>query len=93
MAMNLNKNTKYFLTSTMMYGFSYSVWDLFFNLYILSLGFTNEILGLIRMVKPLAAFLLGLPLGVLTDRIGRRTSLILGLVVGVGGLTLEFHLT
>ncbi|MBG0770273.1 MAG: MFS transporter [Anaerolineaceae bacterium] len=93
MSLNLNKNTKYFLTSTMMYGFSYSVWDLFFNLYILSLGFSNEILGLIRMVTPLAALILGLPLGLLTDRIGRRTSMILGLVVGFGGMILEVHLT
>ena len=90
---NLNRNTKYFLASTMMYGFSYSVWDLFFNLYILSLGFNNEILGLIRMVTPLAALILGLPLGMLTDRIGRRTSMILGLVIGFGGMILEVHLT
>lgn len=93
MRLNLNRNTKKFLISTLLYGFSYSVWDLFFNLYILSLGFGSEVLGVIRTATPLAALVLGIPLGFLSDRIGRRTSMILGLVAGFGGMILEVHLT
>ncbi|MFU8827652.1 MAG: MFS transporter, partial [Brevefilum sp.] len=77
MRTSLNRNTKLFLLSTLLYGFSFSVWELFFNLYILSLGLNNDILGLIRSATPLAALVLGLPLGLFSDRIGRRTSMLI----------------
>lgn len=92
MRFNFNRQTKLFLLSTLLYGFSFSVWELFFNLYVLSLGFNNDMLGLIRSATPLAALLLGLPLGMLSDRIGRRTSMILGLTVGFVGMLLEIRL-
>ncbi len=92
MRLNFNRPTKRFLLSTLLYGFSFSVWELFFNLYILSLGFNTDALGLIRSATPLAALLLGLPLGLLSDRIGRRTSMIIGLVVGFAGMLLEIQL-
>ncbi len=87
-----NRQIKLFLLSTLLYGFSFSVWELFFNLYILSLGFSNDLLGLIRSATPLAALLLGLPLGLLSDRIGRRTSMIIGLMVGFAGMLFEIRL-
>ena len=92
MRLNLTRPTKLFLLSTLLYGFSFSVWELFFNLYILSLGFNNDTLGLIRSATPLAALLLGLPLGLLSDRIGRRTSMIIGLVIGFTGMLVEVRL-
>ena len=92
MRMRFNRNTKLFLASTLLYGFSFSVWDLFFNLYILSLGFNRDMLGLIRSATPLAALFLGLPLGLLSDRIGRRTSMIIGLIVGFVGMLFEIRL-
>jgi len=88
----LNRQTKRFLLSTLLYGFSFSVWELFFNLYILSLGFSNDLLGLIRSATPLAALVLGLPLGILSDRIGRRTGMMLGLSVGFIGMFFEIRL-
>ncbi|MFN2304396.1 MAG: MFS transporter, partial [Anaerolineales bacterium] len=72
MHLSFNKNIKRFLTTTLLYGFTFSIWELFFNLYILSLGFSNDTLGLVRSAPPLAALIFGLPLGVLSDRIGRR---------------------
>jgi len=92
MRFNFDRQTKLFLLSTLLYGFSFSVWELFFNLYILSRGFSNDMLGLIRSATPLAALLLGLPLGLLSDRIGRRTSMIIGLVIGFVGMLLEIWL-
>jgi MFS family permease len=65
---------------------------LFFNLYILSLGFNNDILGLIRSATPTAALVLGLPLGLLSDRIGRKTSMLIGLAVGFFGMFMQVHL-
>ncbi|MFN2304469.1 MAG: MFS transporter, partial [Anaerolineales bacterium] len=92
MRLQLTKNTKLFLLTTLLYGFSFSIWELFFNLYILSLGFTSDMLGLIRSATPLAALFLGLPLGILSDRIGRRKSMLIGLVVCFVGMFLEIRL-
>lgn len=92
MRFNFSRQTKLFLLSTLLYGFSFSVWELFFNLYILSLGINNDMLGLIRSATPLAALLLGLPLGLLSDRIGRRTSMIIGLAVGFSGMLFQIRL-
>ncbi|MFA7408310.1 MAG: MFS transporter [Anaerolineaceae bacterium] len=92
MSFKLNRNAKLFLLSTLLYGFSFSVWELFFNLYILSLGFNNDVLGLIRSATPLAALLLGLPLGLLSDRIGRRTSMLIGLGIDLVGMFMQIRL-
>jgi len=89
---NLNRNTKLFLISTLLYGFSFSVWELFFNLYILSLGINNDMLGLIRSATPLAALILGLPLGLFSDRFGRRTSMLIGLAIGFMGMFIQIRL-
>ena len=91
MRTHLNRNTKLFLLSTLLYGFSFSVWELFFNLYILSLGLNADILGLIRSATPLAALVLGLPLGLFSDRVGRRTSMLLGLGVGFIGMFMQIR--
>jgi len=86
------RNTKLFLISSLLYGLSFSVWELFFNLYILSLGFNNDFLGLIRSSTPIAALVLGLPLGLLSDRIGRRTSMLVGLAIGFLGMFFQVRL-
>jgi MFS family permease len=92
MLRQFTRSTKLFLLSTLLYGVSFSVWELFFNLYILSLGFNSDYLGLIRSATPLAALVLGLPLGLLSDRLGRRTSMLIGLGIGFIGMFLEIRL-
>ena len=91
MRTTLNRNTKLFLLSTLLYGFSFSVWELFFNLYILSLGINNDMLGLIRSATPLAALVLGLPLGLFSDRFGRRRSMLIGLMIGFIGMFFQIR--
>ncbi|HAF49432.1 MAG TPA: hypothetical protein DCL08_09400, partial [Anaerolineaceae bacterium] len=92
MRIQFNRDTKLFLLATLLYGFSFSVWDLFFNLYILSLGFNNDMLGLIRSATPLSALVFGLPLGLLSDQIGRRISMLIGLSIGFIGMFMQIHL-
>ncbi len=92
MRFNFSRNTKFFLLSSFLYGFSYSVWELFFNLYILSIGLNKDALGLIRSANPLAALVLGLPLGLLSDRIGRRMSMLIGLSVCFIGMFFQVQL-
>lgn len=89
---HFSSDTKRFLLSTLLFGLSFSVWELYFNLYILSLGFNSDMLGLIRSATPLAALILGLPLGMLSDRIGRRTSMLIGLSIGFVGMFFEIRL-
>ena len=88
---HIDRNIKLLLIATLLYGFSFSVWELFFNLYILSLNISSDMLGLIRSATPLAALILGLPLGLLTDRISRRTSMLIGLSVLFIGMLLQIH--
>jgi MFS family permease len=90
---HLNRDIKLFLSATLLYGFSFSIWELFFNFYILSLGITSDKLGLIRSATPLAALVLGLPLGLLSDRIGRRKSMLLGLGTCFAGMFLQIQLS
>ena len=92
MRLQLRNATRLFLISTLLFGFSISIWELFFNLYILSLNINSDMLGLIRSATPLAALILGLPLGLLSDRIGRRTGMIIGLCIGFIGMFFEVHL-
>ena len=88
----IDRNIKLMLIATLLYGFSISVWELFFNLYILSLNISSDMLGLIRSATPLAALVLGLPLGLLTDRISRRSSMLIGLIVLFIGMLLQVHI-
>ncbi len=88
----IDRNIKLLLIATLLYGFSFSIWELFFNLYILSLNINSDMLGVIRSATPLAALVLGLPLGLLADRISRRTSLLIGLSVLFIGMFFEVHI-
>jgi len=92
MRFHFNRETRLFLISTLLFGFSFSVWELFFNLYFLSLGFNQDMLGLIRSATPLSALLLGLPLGLLSDRIGPRKSMLIGLTICFTGMLFEIRL-
>lgn len=92
MRVHLHRNIKLLLVSTLLYGFSFSVWELFFNLFILSLDISSDMLGLIRSATPLAALVLGLPLGLLSDRISRRKSMLIGLSVLFVGMLFQVHI-
>lgn len=67
-----------FLISIIVGGVSFSIYQLYFNLYVLSLGRGREFLGLLSAIPAGVILFLGLPLGMLSDRIGRRTSLLWG---------------
>ena len=60
-------------------GIAYSLWWLFFNFFILERGFSREFLGLANSAPSVAALVLGLPLGFLSDRIGRKKAMMIGI--------------
>jgi MFS family permease len=70
-----------FLLATIFDGIVYSAWGLFFNFYILERGYSRQFLGLVNAAPSLATLLLGIPIGLLSDRIGRKRAMVLGLLL------------
>lgn len=77
----LSRNAKLFLAMTAVSGLGNGVFTLFLNLFILARGNDEAFLGLLMSLMSLAAVGLGLPMGVLADRLGRKRSLLLGSVL------------
>jgi len=67
---SFNQPARLFLIATILDGIVMSVWWLFFNFYILELGFDKEFLGLVTSSASLAALLLGIPLGCFQTGLG-----------------------
>ena len=53
-----------------------------FNLYLLAIGFDIRFIGLRLMIGFIATALTGIPAGMVSDRIGRKASFVLGDGVG-----------
>ncbi len=83
---SFNRNTKLFLTATVIDGVIFSASLLFFNFFILSRGFDREFLGVMNSIPSIAALLLGIPLGMLSDKIGRRRAMLIGLFFQTAGM-------
>ncbi len=78
---SLNRSAKLFFVATMVDGAFYSGWILFFNLYIIEAGFDLEFLGLINAVPVISALVFGIPMGMVSDKIGRRPAMLMGFTV------------
>ena len=76
-----NRNTQLFLWMTVINGIILSGWQLFFNIYMLQSGFTRDFLGIVNSLPALTGLLLGLPVGRLSDRIGRKKALLIGILM------------
>ncbi|MHC1783898.1 MAG: MFS transporter [Anaerolineaceae bacterium] len=75
----LNPAANLLLLAIFIFGIIYNAWALFLNLFVLALGFDREFLGLANMMPAAAALILGIPLGVLSDRVGQKKALLVGL--------------
>ncbi|MBI5828190.1 MAG: MFS transporter [Chloroflexi bacterium] len=67
-----------FLASVIVGGVAFSIYQLYFNLFVLARGFDKDFLGLLSAIPSMVALVLGLPLGVLADRIGRKAAMLWG---------------
>ncbi len=74
----INRPARLLLLVVIIDGLSAGTWGLFFNFYFLESGFDRDFLGLISSTHSLAAMLLGIPLGILADRIGAKRAMLLG---------------
>lgn len=86
---SFQRPARLFLLATVIDGITYSSWSLFFNYYMLGRGFDREFLGLVTTVNSSAALLLGIPLGLLSDRIGRKRAMLLGVFIYSVGSALQ----
>ncbi len=74
---SFSKNSKIFLLSYCVITIGTSMFSVIFNLYILELGFTTTFLGSIISSHLIASALSLLPGGVVSDRIGRKKTLLI----------------
>jgi MFS family permease len=68
--------------ATVLSGFGWGIWTVIFNLYLLDLGFREDFIGYMFLMSGLASGLAAFPAGIISDRIGRKKSLLLGATVG-----------
>jgi MFS family permease len=71
-------NARLYLLSVILSGAAFGVHRLLFNFYILSQGYDEALLGGLVTINSMTALLAALPLGYLSDAIGRKMALILG---------------
>jgi MFS family permease len=75
---SFNHSARLFLLATVMFGIVQSGRDLFFNFYILESGFSREFLGLANAAPYMAVLIAGIPIGMLSDRLGQKRTMIIG---------------
>ncbi|KAA3665285.1 MAG: MFS transporter [Chloroflexi bacterium] len=71
------RNAWLYLIFTILNGLTFGIYWLLFNFYILSLGFDEALLGQILTITSLVALFSALPAGVVSDRIGRKPTMLL----------------
>jgi MFS family permease len=76
---SFSRPARLFLVMTIIDGVIYSGWQLFFNFYMLESGYSREFLGLVNSMPSAAALVFGLLIGRFSDRIGRRSALMIGI--------------
>jgi MFS family permease len=84
----LSKPARLFLLALLLDGFLFTAFSLFFNFYVLADGHSREFLGLINAMPSIAALVLGLPMGMLSDRIGRKPAMLIGFTLANVGIAI-----
>jgi MFS family permease len=56
----------------------HGTWEVVFNLYLLAIGFDVSFIGLRILIRAISAGVMYIPAGLISDRIGRKMSFILG---------------
>ncbi len=74
---SFSPNARLYLLSLVISGLSFSIYSLFFNLYIVSRGYPRSFLGELQSLPNLIALFGAVPAGLLVDRIGRRRAMLL----------------
>jgi MFS family permease len=73
-----SRNARLYLIFNTIEGLIFSLYFLFFNLFILARGFEKDFLGLLTAIPSLVGLVFAFPAGAIADRIGCRRALLLG---------------
>jgi MFS family permease len=87
------KPARLFLLAVIINGIIFSTWQLFFNLFFVARGVEKDFLGLINSMPSIAGLILGIPIGMLSDRIGRRQAMLAGLSIYIFAMGSQLFLT
>lgn len=75
---SFSPNARLFLGSVMISGVATGITQLLFNFFVLSLGYNEATLGNLVTARSATALVAALPMGYLTDRIGRKNAFLYG---------------
>ncbi|RRR65474.1 MAG: MFS transporter [Candidatus Viridilinea halotolerans] len=81
----LSSPVKRILAHSLLFGLSFSIADLLFNFYLVSMGYGTDTAGLMSTISRGAGMLLGVPMGMLIDRMGAQRSLVVALAIYCAG--------
>lgn len=87
-AAGLSRNAKLFLAMVSISALGNGIFLLFMNLFVLARGNDEAFLGLLMSSMSLSALFLGLPMGVLVDRMGRKRAMVVGAALSVAATLL-----
>ncbi|MCS7283807.1 MAG: MFS transporter [Anaerolineae bacterium] len=87
-AAGLSRNAKLFLVTVSVSALGNGIFMLLLNLFILARGNDKTFLGLLMSTTSLTALVLGLPMGIVVDRLGRKWAMVLGAALSVPGTLL-----
>jgi MFS family permease len=79
-----NRNIMVLMTTQTIFMFTAFLWWPYRSLYILELGATKELLGMLLTIETIANILFQFPGGILTDRWGRRKMLLISGALRIG---------
>ncbi len=75
---SFSRNARLYVVHVFGMDFIYGTWEVLFNLYLLAIGFDAAFIGLRLIIGGLSGALSALPAGLISDRIGRKASFIMG---------------
>lgn len=78
---SLNKPARLFLLAILFDGLFFAGWNLFFNLFIIDSGYSRDFLGMVNAAPSISGLILAVPMGVLSDRMGRKRAMMTGFAV------------
>jgi len=73
-----SRNARLFMIHVVGMDVIYGTWTVLFNLYLLAVGFDIAFIGLRILLAAVARALFSIPAGLISDRVGRKLSFILG---------------
>lgn len=73
------------LIHSLLFGLALSVAEILFNFYLVSLGYAADTAGLMSTVSRGSGMLIGIPMGLLIDRVGAQRAIALGLTLFCSG--------